>query len=69
MANFIKLHTYVMNGVYESTYINMDVIQEILPPVIENTGARLISIKWDFGIDDSYYYDVKETIEEIMDKL
>lgn len=67
MANFIKLK--VKNGIFEEQYINMDLVQEIVPAQRNDYGARLIFVGVDREDNDYMYSDVMETPEEILRKI
>ncbi len=66
MSDFIELN--VIDCVFDTVFINMDLVQSIIKPVVTGSGARLILIRTvqDFDPD---YYDVAESIQEICLKM
>jgi len=59
MCCFKKLR--VLNSVFDSQYINLSLVAQILDPIAEGSGARLIFIG-----DDEDYCDVVETVDYIV---
>ncbi len=67
MAQFIELH--VATGVFPSQWINMDLVQEIVPPQHTTYGARLIFVGIDSADNDYMHTDVLQTPEQIFNLM
>jgi len=65
MANFLKLQ--VKDASHDWQYINMDLVQEIVPTCRKDYGCRLIFSCVDEN--DFMYSDVIETPKEILERL
>jgi len=51
----------VLDSVFDSQYINLSLVEQIIDPVAKGSGARLI-----FTGDDENYCDVVETVDYIV---
>ncbi len=67
MANFLKLK--VKDGLHDWQYVNMDLVQEIVPAHRKDYGCRLIFNCVDVEDNDYMYSDVIETPEEILAQI
>lgn len=64
MSKFVKLTA--VDNIHDKIWINLDLVQEIVPAVTTRYNARLIFVGMDVEDNEQMYHDVMETPEQIV---